>query len=575
MDLQERINLITNYIKTSRGKTALILLIASLASVFIFAFGSYYFLYDYFKKNTREYYTSMLKNICSLQQQLIDRNTYREDLKRIAATLAERRGVNSVWVTDRFGKLIYHTHKDILERYMSRRMPAEYYQSIHNTWKFEDGYPAPRAVSTESWSVIRFSVPIYAYQKENYDFILGMDAKSFIIVPGKELHLVLIAVSYFFISMALLFGPVFFFVRQRYGDIISQVRVLFGTIREEEEGVSVKGAEEEVGEEEAGLKKARKAEKKEEKASPEKEMPEEEEAPAEQGGEKHPEQAAVAAGPKEKAGEKKPEPAPAAGGEKEEIRKTEGEAQKKLRLLELIEKKRQVFNKQDLELDFVQASSFIYHSNKNDGCFFLYRKKIKDQQEVPGHFFFSIGYHGDKTDREAGVQKLLELAEALKPIMDDSIKVKQAAVQANDYCLENNFKLDTSVLLLDEEKKMVEFVSCGLDTGAYLKKASGEFKKLQLGNPGMGYFPTSEFEDRVSYAEMYLEKDEFFVMLPSNAGEIRIGEESLEGIITRAVADRREGSAQQAGAEALKVIQAFGKEHKTLPQTGFVVVKYL
>ena len=155
MDIQRRLNILIHYIRRSKRRTILRGFIVSFIALLIFIFGSYYFLFHYYERTAKEYYGSLMKNLSSFQQLIIRKVSYWEDLKNISISLKDYKGVNEVWCTDRFGKLIFHTEKDIFEEYKSKRLPSGYYDSINRIWKFQNGYPEINIQRPEGWFFFR------------------------------------------------------------------------------------------------------------------------------------------------------------------------------------------------------------------------------------------------------------------------------------------------------------------------------------------------------------------------------------------------------------------------------------
>ena len=108
MDIQRRIDFLINYIRGSRKKFILSVFIVFLFTLSAFVIGAYYFLFHYYEGIIKEYYTSLMRNVSIFQEFLVEKDSYRRDLKNISDKLKKNKGVIDVWCTDRFGKLIYH-----------------------------------------------------------------------------------------------------------------------------------------------------------------------------------------------------------------------------------------------------------------------------------------------------------------------------------------------------------------------------------------------------------------------------------------------------------------------------------
>ena len=103
MAVQEKLDIIMRYIKDSKSKIFSAAIIASIISVILFVAGSYWLLYHYYDSIVRDYYSSILRDISAFQQELIERESYTEDLQDIAKAAGQHKGVEHVWFTNRFG----------------------------------------------------------------------------------------------------------------------------------------------------------------------------------------------------------------------------------------------------------------------------------------------------------------------------------------------------------------------------------------------------------------------------------------------------------------------------------------
>ena len=131
MDIQRRIDFLINYIRGSRKKFILSVFLVFLFTLTIFVLGAYYFLFHYYEGIITEYYSSVMRNVSTFQEFLVEKDSYRDDLRNISEKLKKNRGVIDAWCSDRFGKLIYHTDALVNEEFSSRRLYEDYYESIN------------------------------------------------------------------------------------------------------------------------------------------------------------------------------------------------------------------------------------------------------------------------------------------------------------------------------------------------------------------------------------------------------------------------------------------------------------
>ncbi len=534
MDIQERVEILIRYIKSSKRKIYISALIASIVAVLLFIFGSYYLLFHYYEGIVRDYYSSFLRDVYSFQQRLIAKETYREDLKQIAHTVKEQKGVEHVWVTDRFGRLIYSTDDKLFAEYSGKRLPANYFESIQHLWSFENGYPKAKIVPIKRLFSLRLSIPIYAYGHEDYDFILGADVKRFIYLPDRISFLLPVSLGYIVVFVALLFLPIFLWVRSGFSTLSTQARVLGGSIQFDLEKVTSEIPKHEEAKEEAAFEEKEEVER--EKEEKEEIKPVEEEEIKEEKEEKEEERVAVAT-------------------EERDV------------LSEFMEKKLSVFKKQEIDLPFLQASSFVFHSNVLEGSYFYYHKNDSND------FYISFNYPFNQL--ENAVNKTEEIVEYFDIEMNKTDQIKEITKGFNTYCLQNNMDLDLSMVKIDEAENRVDFISFGKGYSIYLKHNEEKGKELMLDIPRLGTISEEDFKERVSYAEIKFVKDDLFILLPQNISDIVFNDERFIDLIQRVMLVQRDHSALDIGSEINKVLEPFFRKESKLPQTGFIVLKFL
>ncbi|HEB31521.1 MAG TPA: hypothetical protein ENI15_11705 [Spirochaetes bacterium] len=559
MDIQRRVDFLINYIRGSRKKFILSVFLVFLFTLIIFTLGAYYFLFNYYEGIIKEYYNSLMRNVSSFQEFLVNKGTYREDLKNIAESVKGNRGVLEVWCTDRFGKLIYHTDAVINEEFKSTRLYKEYHESINHVWNFNNGYPKPNIVGTEKWFIKRYSIPLYVSGMGDYDFVLGMDVKRFIFLPENIRHIILMSVGIFIFSLLVLFLPAFLWIRSRYNNIISRARVVMGSIELdlEEEKPPV------PGEAEAPVQKLQEDEPEElEKIMTAVKTVEE----------KYTDEGREKISAVEEVDETDEE-VPSV----EEIVKAKEPSEEKPfwvkeagnlnPLLLLMEKKQSIFNTEYVDLSFIEAGSFVYHSPGSQGSYFYYNRGSNC------HFYTVFDY--PEVEPERAVKQLSELTECLSREALDADETRGLFKGLNNYCLVNKLEINVSILMISDFEKKVEYASSGEMRSIYLKNNEEEIKDLTMDMPCIGKLSEKDFDDAFSYAEIGFVAGDIFALLPRNPDDILVDKETLFDLIKSVVFRRRELSVKKIGLEIHNTFEPVRRKKRSLPETGFAIFKFI
>ena len=559
MDIQRRVDFLINYIRGSRKKFILSVFLVFLFTLIIFTLGAYYFLFNYYEGIIKEYYNSLMRNVSSFQEFLVNKGTYREDLKNIAESVKGNRGVLEVWCTDRFGKLIYHTDAVINEEFKSTRLYKEYHESINHVWNFNNGYPKPNIVGTEKWFIKRYSIPLYVSGRGDYDFVLGMDVKRFIFLPENIRHIILMSVGIFIFSLLVLFLPAFLWIRSRYNNIISRARVVMGSIELdlEEEKPPV------PGEAEAPVQKLQEDEPEElEKIMTAVKTVEE----------KYTDEGREKISAVEEVDETDEE-VPSV----EEIVKAKEPSEEKPfwvkeagnlnPLLLLMEKKQSIFNTEYVDLSFIEAGSFVYHSPGSQGSYFYYNRGSNC------HFYTVFDY--PEVEPERAVKQLSELTECLSREALDADETRGLFKGLNNYCLVNKLEINVSILMISDFEKKVEYASSGEMRSIYLKNNEEEIKDLTMDMPCIGKLSEKDFDDAFSYAEIGFVAGDIFALLPRNPDDILVDKETLFDLIKSVVFRRRELSVKKIGLEIHNTFEPVRRKKRNLPETGFAIFKFI
>ncbi|UCB45496.1 MAG: hypothetical protein JSV25_15010 [Spirochaetota bacterium] len=583
MAVQEKFDIFVRYIRDSKRKIFSAAIIASIISVILFVAGSYWFLYYYYDSIVRDYYSSILRGVSALQQELIGKESYTEDLRDIANVTSQHKGVKHVWFTNRFGKLIYSTDSELLEQYSKKRLPADYYESIQLVWSFEGRYPKAHAVPIDRFLSLRYSIPLYAYGREDYDFIMGMDVKRFIYLPDNFSLLLLISTGYIVFFIALLFFPIFIWVRSRFSEITTQAKVFFGSMGSEAgrpaipaeletpKGYQPKEAIKTPEESPATLKPQTPKEdeipvKPEEAKEKPPKVPEETTATkkmraAEKAPEKLKEEVMETKALKETKAPVKPEVAK----EKPSLEvKEEGEKTQEADSLALFkEKKKDIFLKEDIELPFIHASSFVHHSEVLAGSY-IYTHRGKNAL----YFTSFILPYKETSDALKHTDEMLGF---LQQNMDEGKSLRELSGVLNSFCLERSVELNLSFISINEEDRAVQYSSYGSGYALYLKNDDDKVKELVLQMPKLGTVSKDKIDTISSFADIKFVRNDIFLLLPQNAAGIDLDGMNLTDHVKKEILTVK-------GQGAREITTHLSKPFETksgIPQTGFVVFKFI
>jgi hypothetical protein len=525
IDVESRLQYLIRNFRNSRKTTFVYVLAAALIAILIFICGSYLFLLKYFEELNQSYYGAILRDVSSFQLSLIGRDTYREDMRNLAPTIQKYRGVDHVWFTDRYGKLIYHTDDAVQGEYRARRLPSEYYESIEQSWKFEGGYPLMHKVILRNKLTMRVSLPLYISGRENHDFILGLDVQRFLFIPYDIRYMLLFSTAYFLFSFLLLFLPVFFLIRWRFREAESQTRMIVG------HGVSPAV----IGPSDPG-------------------PPTEQPAPA-------PAQPAPAAVQSAKVAEAPEQAPPAPKAMSEEIE------QDKI-YITFLKQKRSLFSEQDVETDFLQAHNYALHSKGAEGSYIIY-------QGLGGrHLLGCFSAPSGKPPEIFNV--IVEIAEMVRSSLKAGVTVDELLKSYNSYSRKEKRSFEISLALIDEANRSVEYSCSGVETAFYLKDGEESVKELRLENPKLGSLPSKEFGQQLASADINLSKNDLFSLPADNAATVKIGDEFLDDLVRDELVSQRKLAASEIGSNIVKRFESLGLAVKnSLPQTGFIIIKFM
>jgi hypothetical protein len=563
MGIENRIQMLVQHIKKSRKTVLNTALIASAVAIFVFLAGSYFFLFDYYEELHRNYYRSITGDISSFQDKLISQGSYRDDMRKIAGVLMLRKGVLNVWFTDRFGKLIYHTDQTVLGDYKARRLPADYYESIEHMWEFENGSPTMHIVSMTDWSKLRVSLPLYISGREDHDFIIGMDVKRFFVIPGSLRIVVLFSVAFIILAVIIVYFPLFFWVRERFGDMETQALVLTTPMKSQPSPVA--GEVSPQQQEDVEITPEQRTEAPVEVPEPVSAQP----APAQPSAEKRvaePQKTEKKAAPAVTKVVEKEKPAAQKRVKAEKFMSKEIEEDRKL--IQFLKEKRTLFAKSTMELGFVQAHSYVFNSKGAEGSYFLYKKGNNN------HLYACFDLPSTKPLEAFTL--IPEIGHTLESGLKDGVEIADLFGLYNDYFNKGNTTIDLALVLIDEVKGSVAYSTCGKGYALYLKTGEDTVKELRFDNPPLGGSSWDMSKGNFSSADIKFTQNDIFAMLPQSAASIEIGKDTLDRQIKVDLVQYRNLSAQTIGMEIVNRYDSLDLNVKnTIPQTGFVMLKFL
>jgi len=488
-------------------------------------------MFGYYENIIKSYYSTIIRGVYSFQGKLISRENYRSDLKDIADSIKTNKGVLNVWFTDRYGKLIYHTDVEVLKDFESKRLPADYYKSINHTWKFDSGYPELNIVPIKKFLKYRISIPIYSFNHEDYDFVFGINAKRFVLIPNNIKLVIFITVGILIFSVLILFLPIFFLLKSKFETIFTQMRVLVGSV--ELEVSSHPSVEEKV----------------------EIKRPAKEEVVA---GEGIPEE-----GLHEKEKEvKKPEV-------KRKVKEKEKPSEKNI-LLEFMKKKQELFKNHEIKLPTIEAKSFLFHSKNLAGNYIQYHNAesihsyiVFDFPDIPG------------TSLETSIKQLQSEFDQLNHEIDNASNLKEILLNYNNNLYQNNIIRNLSILIVDKKDQSIVFTSCGKGRGIYLKNEEDRFKNIDFDIPPVGEKNEDEFLEKLYCADIRFLVDDIFIIPGFNCADTIIGGESFEGLIKRITIENRKRTVSEIGKEIQSVFEPLRRRKKDIPETGYILLKII
>jgi len=551
IDTMKQTEFLVRTIRDTKRKIVLGAIAASVVSVLLFLLGSYYLLFRLYDGMTRDYYTSLLHGVSSFQTDLISAESTIDDLERITGELSAYRGVREVWFADRFGRLVFSTDGELLAQFENRRLPSEYFENVQHIWSFENGRPVPKIVPVTKFLVRRLSIPVYPFRKGERDFVMGIDVNRFVDLPGTDFLLYLSA-GYFVIFSALLFFPLFFWTSNRLGSIIARAPMIFGP---QVSGVRA-GALPEEAPPSAGEGEQQAVDTPEAEARPPagKSVLKEGPAPADTPRNEASQPQEVLHDEGSISDEAVDPAAPDVTDLAAEVVSAEDS------IASFMERKKELFMHEDVQLPFVNASCYVHNSSGMDGS---YTYTHRTGEKV--YFISFLLPYGGVEDARANLDGLLK---TFNERIGTAKHIRDFARNINELCLENDMRLNLSVIAVETEAKSVRYSAFGSGRALYLKSGQEEAKELELGLPELGAVAEEAFSEHSSFADIRFQKNDLFVMLPQDVFQPDAGPKEL---FSGMLLEMREKSAFECSMRMGPKL----RELSGARQTGLVTVKFL
>lgn len=522
----------------------MISLTASVAAVLVFVSASSYFVYRYYDRIVKEHYVSLLRTATAMQTRLLSGDSYQAQMASMGGTLAGSPGVLAAWFTDRYGSLVHHTDRALMEEYRAKRLPHPFREHIEQVWRFEAGSPVP-VVTRPGWNTLRFSLPLYAAGKTEHDFVAGLDARRFIFLPDRMSLIAAFAGGYLLAATALLFFPLFFMVRRQMRQLQSQTLALAGTARAGAPPGDATGAQQpppSAGEPAEG-----------------------EPAPEERAGGEPVHEAQIKGRPEEQAAEapRKPEEA---GVEKGTAAQAPPEVMNPRELFLKIREKQ--FSGKVLDLPFLEGAGFVLHPARTDGVYQFYHKVKTD------HFYCMFSTPSE--DESRNLDLVPEIRTAVRRGLNESSELKAKILGYNELFRKQGIFLHLSLLHIDAAAATVSYTSCGGGYALYLKQGLEEVKELRLRVPRLGETDRDGFEEAYESADISFTGGDIFVAMPPNASDIRLHGRLLDYAVRDAVLAGRDTAAAGIGETVMQAIHELeADEQARIPETGLVILRFV
>lgn len=527
------------FLRTIRGLFLFRIAIVAVSGIFIiFAFFSFLG-FRYYSDLVQRYYSALLRDTYLYVPYFIKIESYSEDFGWICRKLKERKGVDEVWVVDRTGRLIYHTSKEVRERFYGKRLPEEYRESIEKMWKFSNGYPVIEFVKAGSYLKIRSSIPLYVSGKGMYDFILGIDVNKFLLpsnFPDRIFFYLLL--GGFILAVAIIFVPLYFWIGSLIDDLSTNARVLAGSLETELEKSLSAGAE--IGREVPG-----------EKLEGEKEVTREPE-------KKESVKRKIV---EEKEPEAKPEPVVRVGEKGKE--KVSG---KKLPVpVLLIDRKQQLLQKKQVKTGFFTAGSFSLRTRNPFGNYVLYYNKNE------AHLYLNLLF--TEQNIENALMWIDEISAEIKRKFREVDEIHKFSLELNDWLLDKKRILNLSFIFFEKSSKEIIFSSFGSSGALYIKNNSEELKDIKLAIPGLGTVQRDELQKVYKYSEIDFKKGDLLFLPPHTEVAQRIGIDFKE-ILRDEIGIIKTLDVDGIISHLQKKLEGKIEDRKSAPELGFVVVRY-
>jgi hypothetical protein len=588
--ITQRLQFLDHTMRLFKKKVLLTTIAASAASVIILVAGSWFFLYRYYKNMVELHYSSVLQSSVMVQDMLLDENGYRENLAELTRELYRYEGVRSAWAADRYGNLVFHTDAEFLDEYGGGRLPHEFHPNLSELWVFENDRMVP-VVHYPDLSRIRVSLPLYASGREQPDFVVGIDGRRFISVPGPGWLAAAMAGGYVLFAAALLFLPLHLLVGKRIRDLQSQTMVMAQTETgyepepaqraafQAEQAERQTRAEQKPGETEESAQKTTGREEgrapdqgstaQEQEAAKSGGQPgaEAEQEPAEAGGQPGTEaeqEPAEAGGQPGTEAEKKP----AEAGSSDTDDESPGAQFAGMDQAEMFSRLREMhFAPETVDLPFIEGSSLVLHPERSDGAYVFFN----GEETTHTYILFSSPSEIESVNAEM----IPEIRSAMRVSIRDGLDLKHFVLRSNEFCREKKIILHLGVVQIDSENRNVSFVSCGQTYALYLKRDSEEVREFSMNIPRLGERDNDEMSETVETADIDFSAGDLLVVMPHNAQGIRLKGQLLDYTVRDTLVEMRDSGAEEITGRIMESFQNLEPDERAkLPETGLVVFRY-
>jgi hypothetical protein len=352
-----------------------------------------------------------------------------------------------------------------------------------------------------------------------------MDVKRFLLIPLSVRSLLLYSLAYVFVAIAVLFFPLYLWVRLRYRDTELQARMMIDAVAAE--------------------------------IPP---PPPPVEAPPSVGV-SQPMQPTAPPVPTA------PPPSSAETGQAPE-KAMSPEIEIDRILMGFLKNKRTLFEPKTIALPFLEARTYALHSKGAEGSYVLYHM-VEDSHLISC-------FSAPEGDPPGNIELIEGITTMLQNAHKSSTAVSTLLRASNDYSRKNTAGFDVSLVIIHVNKKTVEYGSCGAGRALYLKEGEDVVKEISLENPALGSLSKDKFSKELNTADIKLSKGDLFCLVPPNGAGFTLDGESLDGILKENLLKRRTAPLDEVFEEITRRFDTTEiTEKNLLPETGFFLARFL